>query len=48
MGGITVLEGAANAYLVDRLQLNKQFAIAEQVIALLIDCNYVTVHPVTP
>ena len=48
VGGITVLEGSPVSYLADRLEVNKQFAIAEQVIALIVDCNYVTVHPVTP
>jgi len=47
VGGITVLEGAVGAFTTERLTLNKEYAIAEQVIALLVDCNYVTAHPVT-
>ena len=47
-GGITVLEGDRTSFRTERLTLNKEYAIAEQVFGLMVDCNYVTVIPVTP
>lgn len=46
-GGITVLEGKRDAYRTQDFSLNREFAIAEQVYALIVDCNYVTVFTVT-
>ncbi len=40
VGGLTVLEGAVSSFQTERLTLNKEFAIAEQVFAILVDCNY--------
>jgi len=41
-GGITVLEGAVITSRADRLELNKEFAIAEQVFGIVVDCEYAT------
>ena len=46
LGGITVLEGAVITSRADRLELNKEFAIAEQVIGIVVDCNYVARYTV--
>lgn len=47
-GGITVLEGLRKVFRTERLTLNKEFAIAEQVFGIVVDCDYVAVIPVTP
>lgn len=46
-GGITVLEGAVITGRADRLELNKEFAIAEQVFGIAVDCDYVARYTVT-
>lgn len=46
-GGITVLEGAVISSRADRLELNKEFAIAEQVFAIVVDCGYVARYEIT-
>lgn len=47
IGGITVLEGAVTAFTANRWELNKEYAIAEQVFAILVDCNYLETWDVT-
>lgn len=46
-GSITVEEGRRGVYRTENLTLNKEFAIAEQVFGILVDCNYVAVFEVT-
>lgn len=46
-GGITVLEGAVITSRADRLELNKEYAIAEQVFGIAVDCGYVVRYTVT-
>lgn len=47
-GALTVEEGPRGSFLTENLTLNKQFAIAEQVFGILVDCEYVATFPVTP
>lgn len=46
-GGITVLEGAVTAFKTNQWELNTEYAIAEQVFAILVDCNYLETWDVT-
>lgn len=46
-GGITVLEGSVTTSRADRLELNKEFAIAEQVFGIAVDCEYAARYTVT-
>lgn len=47
-GAITLLEGDRGVFRTQNLTLNKEFAIAEQVFGLLVDCEYLAAFPVTP
>jgi len=47
VGGITVLEGAVTTAITQQWELNREFAIAEQVFAILVDCNYLETWTVT-
>lgn len=46
-GGITVLEGATETHRVQQYELNTEYAIAERVYAVLVDCNYLETWTVT-
>ncbi len=46
-GGITVLEGVVTSHIAQQYELNREYAIAEQVFAVLVDCNYLETWTVT-
>lgn len=48
VGGITVLEGTVGSFRSIRYELNREYAIAENVYGILVDCDFVAVYPVTP
>jgi len=47
IGGLTVLISTPEVNRVQNYTYNKEYAIAEQVFALLVDCNYINVVPVS-
>lgn len=47
VGGITVLEGASEVNRVANYELNTEYAIAERVYGVIVDCNYIDKWTVT-
>lgn len=46
-GGITVLEGGSEAHMAQDYTFNKEYAIAERVYGIIVDCNYIDKWTVT-
>lgn len=48
LGAITVIEGERKSFLTQQYELNREYAIAEQVFGILVDCGYIEKFTVGP